>query len=132
VTHRSLARTPSRQRGFTVIEVLIAMSIMSLGLIGILALHKGAVSASGYSRRATEAAVLAEDKLEQLRTIPLAGVTDDDDHVDASGAANPDGTFTRAWTLVTAGGNTTITVTVSWNENDGGHAITFRTLREVL
>jgi type IV pilus modification protein PilV len=125
-------RRPSKsERGFTLIEVLVALSIMSLGMIGILALQKAATSASGYSRRATEAAVLAEDRLEEMRTLPLSTVTDDSDVVDASGVANDDGLFTRTWTLVLADELATITVRVQWNESDGTHAITFRTLRTV-
>jgi type IV pilus assembly protein PilV len=119
------------QRGFTIVEVLVALSIMSLGMIGILALQKAATSASGYSRRATEAAVLAEDRLEELRTLPITSVTDGSDTVDAAGTATDDGLFDRTWTLVTAGTTATITVRVAWNEADGAHAITFRTLRYV-
>ena len=119
------------ERGFTLIEVLVALSIMSLGMIGILALQKAATSASGYSRRATEAAVLAEDRLEEMRTLPLSTVTDGTDTVDASGVANDEGLFTRAWTLAVADEIATITVRVQWNESDGAHAITFRTMRTV-
>jgi type IV pilus modification protein PilV len=124
-------RRRNSERGFTLIEVLVALSIMSLGMIGILALQKAATSASGYSRRATEAAVLAEDRLEEMRTLPLSTVTDGTDTVDASGVANAEGLFTRAWTLVVADEIATITVRVQWNEADGAHAITFRTLRTV-
>jgi type II secretion system protein I len=125
-------RHPSKaQRGFTLIEVLVALSIMSLGMIGILALQKAATSASGYSRRATEAAVLAEDRLEKMRTLPLSTVIDGFDTVDASGVENDEGLFTRTWTIVTADEIATLTVRVQWNESDGAHAITFRTLRTV-
>lgn len=128
-----MGRGRAAERGFTMVEVLVALAIMAVGLIGILALQRGAVSASGYSRRATEAAILAEDKLEELRTAPLA-VIDDVDRVDASGLENPDGPFDRAWSIgmPDAAGLSTITVAVTWNEADGAHTLTFRTLREVI
>lgn len=121
------------EAGFTLVEVLVALAIMSVGLIGILALQRGAVSASGYSRRATEAAILAEDKLEELRTTPLL-VADDADRVDAAGVPTELGPFDRAWSIAApdAAGLSTITVAVSWNESDGAHTLTFRTLREVI
>lgn len=122
-------RAPGRA-GFTIIEVLVAMSLMAIGMLGIVALMRGATSASGYSRRATEAAVLAEDKLEELRTVPLPSVADGSDLVDAAGVANPDGPFLRTWTLTPDGNDlVTILVEVAWSEADGDHAIRFRTLR---
>jgi type II secretion system protein I len=121
------------ERGFTLIEVLVALGIMAVGLLGILALQRGAASASGYSRRATEAAILAEDKLEELRTTPLLLDREDADRVDAAGMANDDGPFDRDWTLRFDGGRiVTITVKVTWYEADGAHAITFVTQREAL
>lgn len=121
---------PGPDRGFTIIEVLVAMALMAIGMIGIVALMRGATSASGYSRRATEAAVLAEDKLEDLRTAPITLAVDGNDRVDASGVANVDGPFDRTWALVPDGaGLTTITVDVTWSEADGAHTIVFRTVR---
>lgn len=123
---------PGPDRGFTIIEVLVAMALMAIGMIGIVALMRGATSASGYSRRATEAAVLAEDKLEDLRTAPITLAVDGNDRVDASGVANVDGPFDRTWALVPDGaGLTTITVDVTWNEADGDHSIVFRTVRNL-
>jgi type IV pilus assembly protein PilV len=123
-------RTARRSGGFTIIEVLVAMVLMAIGMLGIVALMKGATSASGYSRRATEAAILAEDKLEDLRTAPITTAVDGNDRVDASGVANTEGPFDRTWALVPDGtGLTTITVDVTWSEADGAHTIVFRTVR---
>jgi type IV pilus assembly protein PilV len=121
-----------RQRGFTLIEVMVAMTLMAIGLLGVLALAKGAASASGYSRRATEAAILAEDKLEELRTVPVAAAVDDEDVVDSAGVASDDGLFTRAWSIDWVGELGTITVSVTWAEGDGDHSITFRTIRDSI
>jgi prepilin-type N-terminal cleavage/methylation domain-containing protein len=122
-----------RQRGFTLVEVLVALGIMAVGLVGVLALEKGSVSASGYSRRATEAAVLGEDKLEKLRTVLITTVVTDHDQVDANGVVNnTSGTFVRTWTVTPVDASTTkIEVDVTWNENDGDHTLVFTTLRNL-
>lgn len=124
-----MSRVPRRQRGFTLIEVMVAMTLMAIGLIGVLALAKGAASASGYSRRATEAAILAEDKLEQLRTLPVEDADDDGDQVDSMGVPSGDGLFARTWATAWNGDLGTITIAVTWSEGDGDHTITFRTMR---
>jgi type IV pilus assembly protein PilV len=126
-------REPRRgERGFTLIEVLIAMMIMTIGMLGVVAMQKSAYSASGFSRRATEAAVLGEDKPEQLRTLPITTVVDGSDRGDSAGVPDDDGPFDRTWTLE----NPTavlaiITIAVTWSEGDGDHTITFRTLRNL-
>jgi prepilin-type N-terminal cleavage/methylation domain-containing protein len=126
-----MRRTP-REGGFTLMEVLISLGIMAIGMIGILALQKGAVSASGYSRRATEAAILGEDKLESLRTAPMTAAVDGTDRIDASGVPNDEGPFDRSWTIIDAGSNlANVTVEVTWNAGDGAHTIRFRTVREI-
>jgi type IV pilus assembly protein PilV len=117
------------QRGFTLVEVLVALLILGIGLVGILGLHRNAATASGYSRRATEAAILAEDKFEELRTVPVTSISGDYDIVDASGADSDEGPFHREWQMDWSGSLATLTVIVSWSEPDGQHAITFRTVR---
>ncbi len=120
--------TRRAMRGFSMIEVMIALAVLGIGMAGIIGLQRVAVSSSGFSRRVTEAAILAEDKLEQLRTLALDGL-DGADEVDATGVANDDGPFNRTWEYAIVGTQATITVTVTWNEADGDHRVTMRTLR---
>lgn len=108
----------------------MAVALLTIGMAGILGLFRVSATASGYSRRATEAAILAEDKLEYLRTVPIAAVADGTDTVDAAGVLADEG-FTRVWTLAPSGDLVSISVAVSWNEGDGLHTTTFRTVRNL-
>ena len=118
------------QQGFSLIEIMIALALLGIGMAGIIGLQRVSTTASGYSRRATEAAILAEDKLESLRTVVLDD-TDNDDQVDSTGTPDAAGLFHRAWSFDTVGTTTTVTVAVTWNEADGDHTVTMRTLRDL-
>ena len=63
-----MAAQPVNQKGFTLLEVMIAMVLTALAIMGIIALYVTETKASGFSRHTTEAAVLAQDKIEFLRT----------------------------------------------------------------
>jgi prepilin-type N-terminal cleavage/methylation domain-containing protein len=65
----------SSRAGFTMIEVMLAIVITAVVVTGIIGLYKIEVTASSYSRHSTEAAALAEDKLEKLRTLGTASST---------------------------------------------------------
>ena len=75
--------------GFTLIEVLIAIAIFSIGFLAVGAMQLNALSNTTGARRTTEAMTLAETQVERLRSLPFYaddnGVNDDgiggiDDH----------------------------------------------------
>lgn len=55
-----------RARGYTVIEVLMSLSVLAIGLSGIIAMQKVTVSSSAYSKNLATATRIAEAWLEQL------------------------------------------------------------------
>lgn len=59
------------QRGFTLLEVLVAMTILTIGLLGIAAMMITAINANGQSRRMTIATNLAQQRIEEMRNIPF-------------------------------------------------------------
>jgi type IV pilus assembly protein PilV len=120
------------ERGFTIIEVLIALLVLMVGMAGLLSLQLTSMKATGFSRHATEASILCEDKMEDLRTIPLnsARFETDRDMVDARGVPDPEGLYEREWNVVPGVDTTTITVMVSWEERGSEpYTITMTNLR---
>jgi Tfp pilus assembly protein PilV len=109
------------------IELMVALTILLIGLMGLLATVVTSVRASSFSRHATEAAVLAEDRLEELRTQAVAAGTITETDLDEQGFTDTTrGVYTRA-SVVTSrvlldGAGTDlgvfweIQVTVSWQE----------------
>jgi len=57
-----------RQKGFTLLEVIIAMAILSVGLLAIGYMQITAIDSNSTGNRITEGTTLAQDKLEELIT----------------------------------------------------------------
>ena len=105
---------PRSQGGFTMIEVMVSLLVTAVAVMGILGVYLTEVRASSYSRHTSEAVILAQDKLEQLRTQPAATASGTDANIDERGVAG--GIFTRRWT-VTLASYADIVVTVIWFED---------------
>jgi len=137
LTKQQRRRRRIAQRGFSLLELLIALTVLLIGITGILTMQIVAMRATSYSRHATEAAILAEDKLEHLRTVSITdvAVANGDENVNAQGLTSGDQTqdiFRRQWTTVWNGatGVGDVQVTVRWMERGSEpHAITLRTQR---
>jgi len=60
---------PAAESGFTLLEVLIAMLIFSIGTLGVLALVTTSITLNANSRYFSEASVLGQWKLDELLTV---------------------------------------------------------------
>ncbi|HLT29876.1 MAG TPA: prepilin-type N-terminal cleavage/methylation domain-containing protein [Myxococcaceae bacterium] len=60
----------ARRRGFTLIEAMVSMSILAVGLLGVLQMQVLASAQNGIARRTTQAAALLRDFQESARSIP--------------------------------------------------------------
>ncbi|MCS6996996.1 MAG: type IV pilus modification protein PilV [Casimicrobiaceae bacterium] len=68
----SSAFTGSSQGGFSLLEALIAIVIISLGVLGIAGLQLSALRDTQTSRNVTAATILARDMADRLRTSAVA------------------------------------------------------------
>jgi type IV pilus assembly protein PilV len=64
--------SPRGQRGFTLIEVLVTVVLISVGLLGVAALQLTTLRANQESYARSQAGVLAADILDRMRANPLA------------------------------------------------------------
>lgn len=64
----------SREQGFSLLELMIAMAVLAVGLLGGIAVICAATASNGRSKLNTTAATLAESTLEKILAIP-AGTT---------------------------------------------------------
>jgi len=64
---------PRRQRGFSLVEVLIALVIMSVGMLGIAGLYVQSMQAGRTSMFRHHAVTLAGDVADRIRANPTAG-----------------------------------------------------------
>ena len=66
-----LSRTHQRHSGFTMIEVLITIVVVSIGLLGLAGLQISGLRANMSSEDRSKATLLASDIAERMRTNPL-------------------------------------------------------------
>jgi type IV pilus modification protein PilV len=123
-----LNRAIQEPNGFTLIEVVAALIILAIGLLAIAAMQIASTKGGYFSNNVTQATILAQDKLEDLRNLSYS------DSNLSSGQHN-EGTmsetiFSRQYHIVEDAGNSikTIAVTVQWVDR-GGHSISFATIR---
>jgi len=110
--------------GFTLIEVMIAVFLLTAALLAAAALTTTVIKGNVFSQKLTTATTLAKDKIEDLKVTPFASLTGGTDAWNASGTASGS-YYTRTWT-VTGTDPKTIIVTVT---RPGGANVELRTMR---
>ena len=110
--------------GFTLLEVLVAISILAVGLLGVASMQIAAINGNAFAGRITSGMYLAQATLESLLASPS---TDPALAAGAHSASSPPPGSNVSWTV---NDNTpvlnakTIAVTVTWSHK--GHPRTSR------
>jgi Tfp pilus assembly protein PilV len=107
--------TARPEGGFTMVEVMIALLLTAVAVVGVLGVYLAQSRASSFSRHTSEAVTLAQDKLEQLRTQPATATSGSETNINERGAAT--GIFTRRWAVTLGTGYADVVVTISWSED---------------
>ena len=123
-------RHMKNEKGFTLLEVLIAILILSVGLLGMASLTVAIIHGNKFSNDMTTATTLAQDKMEDIRRLGYSGTpatttTDTENYNSITDYA----AYKRV-TVTTvdspAVGMKVITVTAYWDSDD--HSVELKTI----
>lgn len=118
-------RTRRRSAGFSLIEALIALSILGVGLLALAAMQLHAMRGGESGRRTSEASALAQARMEQLQRATWGDVAPTGGWTAGSTVSSPgqsDVAYEVRWRIadVVAGSTRSIDVQVNWDEPERG------------
>ncbi len=117
----------STAEGFTLIEIMIAVAIISIGLLALGGLQVSLVRGNALSQRMTAAISVAEQQIEQVKNTPYANIQSQSaTQIQASGL-----NFTRQVTVTDNSplANTrSVNVTVAWSDGLKTHMVPLTTV----
>ena len=111
-------RLSKNNRGFTLLEAVIAMAIFSIGILAVGSMQLWNTKNNTTGNFTTQATMLAREKIEELKTASdLTALPSGNDTINI---------YTREWVTSQLGGSTTaykLTVTVDWTRNGHNHSV---------
>ena len=114
-------KSMSGQKGFTLLEVMIAVFLLAVAIMGAASLTTSVIKGNSSSQTLTTATTLAKDKMEELKATNYTALSTagSPDYATASGTvqASASGSYyTRTWGVAGTDPKT-ITVIVTWPTN---------------
>lgn len=117
-------------RGISLLEVLVAMVLVSVVVLGMAGYGTVAMKGSTFSRKMTQAVTLAQDALEEVRRVGFRPtLSGEETEIGAYGSIPDEPFFERIVNTkpnTPAAGLQTITVKVSWDSDQ--HSISLATI----
>ena len=83
----------NNNHGFSLLEVVIALAIFSISIVGLYAVQTRTIGQNYTASRITTAVTWASEKIEDLISLPYKDVVDSG----VSGETSPDGVYTVTW-----------------------------------
>lgn len=124
----------TNKAGFTLIELVVAILIFAIGIVGIMKMHQASIQSNNYSMQLTEALGAAETRLELLRGLSFS-------HTSMSIGAHTETVvslrgipYTVNYTVTDSGSTATATRTIAlnvqWDEKATHHEVDFAVMRD--
>lgn len=104
-------KTAHKEKGFTLVEILIALTIFAIGILGVASMQVWGLRGNASAIWHSQAATFAADRVEKLMM---------DDYADLANGEETQGDYTITWTVTTDNpidNTATITVDVEWNDH---------------
>ena len=123
-----------KESGFTLLELLVALTILSIGLLGTAMLTTGIIRGNFFSKNITSATAVAQTTIEGAQRVGYAAVNT---YVTDSSKVPPtvsmgEVSFSQSASVTNnspASNMKTVSITVSWNEaNNAARSVTLQTI----
>lgn len=120
------------QKGFSLVEVLIAMTIFAIGVLALAQMQVTAIRGNAFSSTTTDGTTLAQNRVEQLMSLAY------DDGALAAGnhgpvTEGPQNLYNVSWNVVNNSpplANTkTVNVSVTWTANGWNRSVSLRCIK---
>jgi type IV pilus modification protein PilV len=105
-------------RGFSLVEVIVAILILTVGVLGLAAAATAVTRMTGEGGRSGGAAAVASSRFERLRATACASL--------ASGTATS-GKYSESWIVSASGQPVTVTETVTYVRSRSYRSVVFAT-----
>ncbi len=129
---KTIARQHAKRTGFSLIEVLVSMSVVALGLLAVVSFQSRLTAESGESKAKVEATALAQARIEELRNYTNSARTVDEfnalftagnEGADTS-ITGVNSTFNRSEAFTTNGNRKQVNVQVAWTDRgNNSHSV---------
>lgn len=116
------------KKGFTLLEVMITLVILSVGMLGLASMQIMAIKGNSFGQRLSIASTLAQNKLEELRQVEFDSIADGNDVcTDQINRVS----YNRQWTVQNDAPQPemkTIEVKVRWMGSEAERSVSYSTI----